>query len=54
MIPGVQISVLPRRVAGVGLLVEAVDHVGVPCPRVVEVVQGEAQPLTPAGNGVSR
>ena len=44
MIPGVQISVLPRRVAGVGLLVEAVDHVGVARPGVADVVQGEGQP----------
>ena len=51
--PVVEVSVL-LLLPLAGLLVEAVDHVGVPCPRVVEVVQGEAQPLTPAGNGVSR
>ena len=49
----VEVSVL-LLLALAWLLVEAVDHVGVPCPRVVQVVQGEAQPLTPAAQRISR
>ena len=43
----VQISDLPLLA---GLLVEAVDHVGVAGPGVAQVMQGEAQPLAPADN----
>ena len=45
--PVVQVSVLPPALLA-GLLVEAVDHVGVARPGVADVVQGEGQPQSTA------
>ena len=45
--PVVQVSVLPPPLLA-GLLVEAVDHVGVAGPGMVKVVHGEAQSPHPA------
>ena len=46
--PVVQVSVLPPALLA-GLLVEAVDHVGVGRPGVTQVVQGEAESECPVG-----
>ena len=48
--PVVQVSVLPPALLA-GLLVEAVDHVGVGLPGVAQVVHREAESQTSEGGG---